>query len=88
MGYPYARVSDQCTHNAVVMTGSPTSQIDNLPVARLNDLIYCPKHGVNPIISVLPMTQIDNLSAAHVQAIAQCGAVIITGSPETNEGPA
>jgi len=89
-GLPYARVTDQCTHGAVVITGSPTSQFDYLAAARLGDLVACPipGHGINPIVSVLPMTQIDYRGSAHVLAIAHCGAIIITGSPECNESPA
>jgi uncharacterized Zn-binding protein involved in type VI secretion len=86
MTLPLARVTDMCTHGAVVITGSPDKYNDNLSVARLHDIVACPRHGPNPIISITTTQQTDNLLTAHVIAIAACGAVIITGSSDNYVG--
>lgn len=86
MSYQIAYVSSQCTHGAVVITGSPDRNVDNLQVARIGDIVACPEHGPNPIVNVLITQETDNLRTAHVQATAACGAMIIVGSPDVYVG--
>lgn len=85
MSFPVARLSDACTHGAVIITGSPDRTVNSLPVARLGDLVMCPLpgHGINPIISVIALPVTDGEPTAHILAQSACGAIIITGSPDT-----
>jgi uncharacterized Zn-binding protein involved in type VI secretion len=50
------------------------------PVARVGDILACPLHGNNPIVSSLVLTaQDDGKLLAHIGSKTQCGATIITG---------
>ncbi len=72
------------THGATPITGSPTCYANNEIIVRLGDLVYCPihGHGINPIVTVMaPNRESDGKPVAQVTAIAQCGAIIISGSP-------
>jgi uncharacterized Zn-binding protein involved in type VI secretion len=79
---PIAYMTSMCSHGAVVITASSDKYADGLGVARLTDLVYCPQHGTNPIITITIIQQTDSLTTANVTAIAQCGAVILTGSSD------
>jgi uncharacterized Zn-binding protein involved in type VI secretion len=54
-----------------------------IPAARLGDMHVCPipGHGMSPITSASPDTQINFLGAARVGDVCGCGAVITTGFP-------
>lgn len=82
--YKIARVGDTCTHGATIITGEDIRTVEGKKVARVGDLVNCPIHGVNPIISSYsdPMTTTSK-KTAHVRSVAKCGAVIITGSDIT-----
>ena len=88
MSFPVARLGDNCTHGAVIITASPDRVVNGSPVARLGDLVNCPQegHGINPIINVMALPTTDGQQTAHVFAQAACGALIITGSPNTTTG--
>ena len=90
MSNPVGRIGDTCTHGATLITGSGTRFVDGIPVVRLGDLVYCPQlysdntpHGLNPIITVNSQVFTENKATVVVSAIAQCGAVVISGSPNT-----
>lgn len=71
-------MGDLCTHGAKIITGSDSRLVNGQPVARMGDLVNCPIHGVNPIISVtdnMPFT--DGRLTAHQTAQAKCGAIIL-----------
>lgn len=46
------RLGDTTTHGGAVITASSQTQIKGKPIARIGDLVSCPKkgHGINPII--------------------------------------
>lgn len=86
-----ARVGDKSDHvydgeNGVIISGAPNTNADGLPIARVGDQHSCPipGHGVTPIVSS-PVTKSnsDGMLIAVVGAQAECGAVIITGSPNS-----
>lgn len=83
-GFRIARVGDRCTHGAVIITGDSTRIVEGQKVARLGDLVSCPIHGVNPLVSVLasPMITSDRRTA-RIGSQAQCGAVVITAAQKT-----
>jgi uncharacterized Zn-binding protein involved in type VI secretion len=79
--YKIARVGDQCTHGAVIITGDQTRLVNGKAVARRGDLVSCPEHGINPIVSVVAGPVVTKGEpTARVGSQAACGAVIITGS--------
>lgn len=86
-GFPVARIGDTCDHGAVIITGAPSQTANNIPIARMGDLVMCPIHGVNPIVSVLATTSADSQQPfATIGAIASCGAMIVTASPDMAAG--
>jgi len=83
-----AVVGDLCTHKAKIITGSPTRDANGKPVARLGDMVLCPRHGKSPIVEVnagMPIT--DGNLTAHQNAKAACGARILY-SIHDNPSPA
>lgn len=84
MSMSQTRIGDSCTHGAVVITGDGIRITDGRKVARRGDLVACPIHGINPIVTVTTTPLITSSpDTSHIGSIAACGAVIITGSPHT-----
>lgn len=91
MVYKITRTGDRCDHGATVITGDPTRIVNDRKVARVGDLVYCPKlypskrpHGVNPIIStVAVVVETTEKRTAHLVSRTACGATLITGSEDT-----
>jgi len=83
---PVARLGDTLTHGANLISASTSRNVDGIGVARLGDSVYCPIHGLNQIISVNTKVNTDNQPTAQVSAVAECGAVVISGSPTVSEG--
>lgn len=79
-GKKTARVGDPCTHGAVVKTGSPTRSIEGKAVARIDDLVDCPIHGVNKIVSGSSDTFLEGKGVAYVGSVSECGAEILDGA--------
>lgn len=83
MTFKIARVGDNLTHGAHVLTGASFRIVNDKKVARVGDLVRCPLHGVNPIIAQnAQIVQTEDKRTAHIVSIAKCGAQIITGSPD------
>lgn len=82
--YKIARVGDTGSHGATIITGEDIRIVEGKKVARRGDLVNCPIHGVNKIISTVtnPMVTTEK-DTAHVQSICECGAIITTGSDIT-----
>lgn len=73
-----AVVGDLCTHNAKITTGSPTRTVNGSGVARLGDIVDCPIHGKQTIVTCDPdMPLTDGLPTAHEGAKISCGAEIL-----------
>lgn len=72
-----AVVGDLLTHSAVITTGSTTRFIDGMGVARIDDLVNCPAHGINPIIGPAGSVKLDGKGIAVEGMQSQCGAVIL-----------
>lgn len=89
MSLPIALLGAAMTHGAHVITGSPDHYVNGLPVTRIGDLVYCPLngHGVNPIVAVQTTTDSSGGKLiATVNAVAACGAVVVTGSTNSYGG--
>lgn len=79
-----ARLGDPTSHGGNVLTGSTNKLTDSLPTARFSDMVSCPIHGTNSIISGCSETVItDGLPTAGVGSRSACGSVIISGSTDT-----
>lgn len=80
-----ARQGDTSTHGGTVSVGSPNMMVNNRPVARVGDVFICPTHGPQTIVSS-PISGKTNQGKllAVVGSNISCGAVITTGSPNTN----
>ncbi|WP_296251183.1 PAAR domain-containing protein [uncultured Stenotrophomonas sp.] len=67
-------VGDATTGGGRVITGSPHTDIDGVPVARVNDKVTCPQHkGVFPIIQGDASMIIDGQPVAINGGAVACG---------------
>jgi len=81
-----ARQLDPTSHPGLVMQGSPTVLIENLPAARATDKHVCllpPTAGPHPPSTIAKgsgTVLINNLPAARQGDMAGCGAQIVKGA--------
>ena len=82
-----ARLVDISSRGGVIITGASRTLDSGMPVARMGDLRFCPipGHGVTPIVTGSFDTITEGLPNARVGDITACGAVIVTGSPNTED---
>lgn len=87
MARPQARMGDITSHGGVIITGSIRTMVNRKPVARMGDLHACPipGHGVSPIVTGSLDTATEGMPDARIGDITACGAVIVTGSLNTND---
>lgn len=85
-------VGDTTSHGGKVITGSETHTIGDKQIARLHDLVDCPKsypdgrpHGINKIIEAHPTVTIDGRRVALHGHHTECGCTLI-GSATANVG--
>lgn len=78
MAYPVSRLGDTSDHGGTIITAS-TSKVGGVPVARIGDILDCPRHGKNPIVSSVVISKIDGIPVAHIGSKTGCGATITTG---------
>jgi uncharacterized Zn-binding protein involved in type VI secretion len=85
MSKPQVRMGDTTSHGGVIVTGAMRTFVNGRPLARLGDLHVCPipGHGVNPIVTGSLNTLTEGRPNARVGDVTACGAVIVTGSPDT-----
>lgn len=81
-----ARMLDMHSHGGYILIGSPDTYIDGLQQARLGDQCVCPLHGMVTIINGSASSYDNGLPVARAGDMLSCGAIIISGSPETNTG--
>jgi uncharacterized Zn-binding protein involved in type VI secretion len=87
MSRPQARLGDSSSHGGMIVTGAIRTMVNGRPVARMGDLHVCPipGHGVTPIITGSLDTLTEGKPNARMGDITGCGAVIVTGSFNTND---
>lgn len=87
MSFPVTRLGDVGDHGgAVVITGRDNHYVNGLPIARVGDLVDCPIHGVSQIVATTaPTVFTNNGQNSHIGSVAECGAVIVTGSPDMQD---
>ncbi|MDB5768238.1 MAG: repeat containing protein [Collimonas fungivorans] len=77
-------VGDSTSHGGHVISGSPTHNILDKPIARLGDLVECPlvypggkPHGVNKIIEGHSTFILDGIPVALEGHKTECGCTLI-----------
>ena len=90
MGKRIIVVGDSTSHGGVVISGSPTSQLDGKAVARRGDKVDCPAHypdgsphGVNAIIEGEARHQVDGIPVAVEGCKTVCGCSLLGSSKHT-----
>ncbi|RYD63765.1 MAG: PAAR domain-containing protein [Verrucomicrobiaceae bacterium] len=84
-GRKVTRIGDSCSHGATVITGENIRTVDGKKVARRGDLVNCPLHGVNQIISTISgPVDTTTQKTSFLGSVAACGAIILTGSDLTS----
>jgi uncharacterized Zn-binding protein involved in type VI secretion len=74
----WAVAGDATSSGGQVITGSPFTDIDGKPVARVNDKATCPTHkGTFPIVDGDPTTIIDGEAVALHGSSLSCGCKVI-----------
>ena len=87
MARPQARLGDMSSHGGVIITAAMRTVVNGMPLARMGDLHACPipGHGVTPIVTGSPDTITEGMPNARIGDVTACGAVIVTGSLDTND---
>src|SRR5206468_545781 len=66
-------------HGGTVLAGSPFMDCDGKPIARVGDIVSCPKcKGVFPIAEGNPSFNDHGLAAAYHGCKTACGATLIS----------
>jgi uncharacterized Zn-binding protein involved in type VI secretion len=86
MAASIARLGDSSSHGGTIISGASRTLINGIPAARKGDLHSCPIHGITPITTGSDSVFIEGSPAARVGDTCGCGAVIISGSPDTFAG--
>lgn len=79
MALPIIRLGDKNTQNGVVISASPTHTILGKGIARVGDMVNCPKsgHGTNQIVEGSPTFTIDGRQVALHGHRSACGCALI-----------
>ena len=88
MSESQARLGDRSDHGGTIITGAARTYVDGIPAARKGDMHSCPVegHGVTAIVTGSVRTTIEGQPAARIGDRTGCGAIIISGSPDTEVG--
>lgn len=85
---PFIVQGDRTSHGGVVLAGSPFSDCDGKPIARVGDQCSCPKcNGVFPIAQGDNSNIIDGAPVAYHGCKVACGATLISSQLRTQTEP-
>ncbi len=85
---PFIVQGDKTSHGGTVLTGTPFSDCDGKPIARMGDLVACPKcKGVFPITQGDRSNIIDGAPVAYHGGTVACGATLISSQIRTLTEP-
>lgn len=79
-----ARFGDEGSHGGTIISASSDSTCNGRGIARHGDILDCNQHGQQSISAITTHTYVNGRLVLTVGAIADCGATIITGSPDTS----
>lgn len=80
---PIARLGDTSTHGGSIVTSASRTYAEGQLIARVGDMLACPIHGLNPIVSGSPDHFVEGQSCARTSSTTACGASIIGGASRT-----
>ena len=81
-------LGDRTSHGGTVISASPESSIDGKGIARIGDMVACPRcRGVFPINQGDPSAMVDGAPAAYHGCKVACGASLIAGQQNTVTDP-
>jgi len=83
MPNPIARLGDSSDHGGAISTSASRTKVEGILVARVGDILSCPIHGPNPIVTGSPEFEVEGQKVARTSSVTQCGAVIIGGAAKT-----
>jgi len=80
-------LGDGTDHGGKVIAGSPVHDIDGKPIARLGDLVDCPAHGENRIVSAHATLTVGGVAVAVDGCETECGSRLIGSGTASVEAP-
>lgn len=88
MALPIIRLGDKTTHGGVVISASPIHTIHGKGIARVGDMVSCPKsgHGNNPIVEGSQTFTIDGRAVALHGHHSACGCALIASLSTASQG--
>ena len=85
---PFIVQGDRTSHGGTVLNGSPWSDCDGKPIARMRDMVACPKcRGVFPIVQGDQSSIMDGAPVAYHGCKTGCGASLISSQIRTLTEP-
>ena len=79
-------INDVTSHGGRVISASSTFNIEGKNAMLLNDLVYCPEHGANPIVAC-DMSYEENGRGIVVHGCkSACGSVVYASLPDVEIG--
>lgn len=87
MARAWIRLGDKTSHGGVVVQASAFTDSGNIRVARVGDLVKCPKkgHGTCPIVSGDNTLIVDGKPVARHGDKTACGASLIASQQNTTD---
>jgi uncharacterized Zn-binding protein involved in type VI secretion len=83
MGTAIARLGDTSSHGGTIITAASKTTCEGKPVARVTDMLDCPAHGANPIVTGSPRYLVEGHQCARTGSVTACGATIIGGASKS-----
>ncbi len=80
-------VGDKTSHGGIVISGTPTTDIDGKPVARVGDKVTCPCRGhggITVIVSGDPTCIVNGRAVARHGDKTACGATLLSSQMLTS----
>lgn len=85
---PFIIQGDTTSHGGIVLAGSPFSDCEGKPIARVGDMVACPKcRGVFPIVEGDQSNIVDGAAVAYHGCKVACGASLISSQVRTLTNP-
>ncbi|MDR5792902.1 PAAR domain-containing protein [Caballeronia sp. LZ008] len=73
-------LGDATTHRGYVKTASSAFSLDGRKVALLNDIVWCPEHGDNPIVECATGYSESGRGWVVHHGRTQCGSLVIASA--------
>lgn len=77
---PWIVLHDKTDHGGFVITASENTSIDDRRVARIGDMVSCPRpgHGINPIVTGSDCVTLDGRRVARHGDRTACGCRLLS----------